>query len=237
MKQKTTTTLDNNTLAVVKILSNSDAGRLFKAVARYAADGTEESFSEGEIRILFALFKQQIDFDNAKYEKTSETNSSNAKGRNRNQSVVVAKSRRVKKTVIDDDSEEVSELTETAAESADDEEGQSESNGSEPHDGKPPESVSQASSSSVSKATAENETVARGEQDADLSFGHLESLYPRKDATDAYRHESESIWNGMNDESRRKAVAFVQGNASNGTSSLSVMFLSQFLKKQQWLTE
>ena len=91
MKQKTTTTLDNNTLAVVKILSNSDAGRLFKAVARYATDGTEESFSEGEIRILFALFKQQIDFDNAKYEKTSETNSSNAKGRNRNQSVVVAK--------------------------------------------------------------------------------------------------------------------------------------------------
>ena len=236
MKQKTTTTLDNNTLAVVHVLSNSDAGKLFKAVARYATDGTEESFSEGEIRILFALFKQQIDFDNAKYEKTSETNSSNARSRNRNTSAVAAKPRKVKKTVMDDGSEDVNDITVTAEESANDEEGQSESDGSDPYNGKPPESDNQASSSSVDRATVGNEAVAANVQDEDLSFEYLESLYPRRDATDAYRHESETIWNGMTDESRRKAIAFVQANVSDGTSSLSDLFLSQFLKRQQWLT-
>ena len=237
MKQKTTTTLDNNTLAVVHVLSNSDAGKLFKAVARYATEGIEESFTEGEIRILFALFKQQIDFDNAKYEKTSETNSSNAKGRNRNTSAVVAKSRKGKKTVTDGDAENVNDIIETAEESADDEEGQNGNDGSEPYDGKPPESGNQASYSSADKATAGNEAFAKGEQNENLSFEYLESLYPRKDATGAYRHESETVWNGMTDESRRKAIAFVQDNASNGTSSLSDMFLSQFLKRQQWLAE
>lgn len=236
MKQKTTTTLDNNTLAVVHVLSNSDAGKLFKAVARYATDGTEESFSEGEIRILFALFKQQIDFDNAKYEKTSETNSSNARSRNRNTSVVAAKARKVKKTVTDDDAENVNEITETAEELADDEEGQSESDGSEPYNGKPPKSDNQAFSSSADRAAAGNEAVAANAQDEALSFEYLESLYPRRDATDAYRHESEHIWNSMADESRRKVIAFVQTNVSDGTSSLSDLFLSQFLKRQQWLT-
>ena len=236
MKQKTTTTLDNNTLAVVHVLSNSDAGKLFKAVARYATDGTEESFSEGEIRILFALFKQQIDFDNAKYEKTSETNSSNARSRNRNQSAVAAKSRKGKKTVTDDDAEKVNEITETAEESANEEEGQSESDGSDPYNGKPPESDNQASTLSEDKATAGNEADAANAQNEGLSFEYLESLYPRRDATDAYRHESETIWNGMTDESRRKAIAFVQANVSDGTSSLSDLFLSQFLKRQQWLT-
>ena len=93
------------------------------------------------------------------------------------------------------------------------------------------------SSSSANIATAGNAAVAKGKQNENLSFEYLESLYPSKDATDTYRHESETVWNGVTDEDRRKAIAFVQDNASNGTSSLSDMFLSQFLKKQQWLTE
>lgn len=237
MKQKTTTTLENNTLAVVHVLSNSDAGKLFKAVARYATDGTEESFSEGEIRILFALFKQQIDFDNAKYEKTSETNSNNAKGRSKNTSAVVAKSRKGRKAVNDEGSEDVNDIAEIAEESADDEKGLNVSNGTEPNDGKPPESGNQASSSSADRTTVGNDAVAKGKQNENLSFEYLESLYPRKDATDAYRHESETVWNDMTDESRRNAIAFVQAKVSDGTSSLCDMFLSQFLKRQQWLAE
>lgn len=130
MKQKTTTTLDNNTLAVVSVLSNAEAGKLFKAIARYAIECIEETFEEGELRILFLLFKKQIDSDNAKHKQTSETNSSNAKGRNK----VGGKSKHEKKASVGDTSEEAVPADGDDGTSSDDD-----NDGSDINEGKPPE--------------------------------------------------------------------------------------------------
>lgn len=129
MKQKTTTTLENNTLAVVGILSNADAGKLFKAIARYATEGIEETFGEGELRVLFALFKQQVDSDNAKHKQTSETNSNNAKGRNK----VGSKSKHEKKASAGDTSKEA-----VASDGDDGTPSDDDSDGSDINEGKPP---------------------------------------------------------------------------------------------------
>ena len=259
MKQKTTTTLENNMLAVVGILSNADAGKLFKAIARYATEGIEETFGEGELRVLFALFKQQVDSDNAKHKQTSETNSNNAKGRNK----VGGKSKYEKKASVGDTSKEaVASDSDDVAPSDDD------SDGSDINEGKPPEQKEPAQPSATgdatieieavveNKAVAENEMVANGHtvaivdngitetdsendgviiKDDNLSFDVLESLYPKKDSASAYRQSSENDWNTLTVEDRRKAIAYIQKNLNDGTATFNDMFLSQFLKNKPWL--
>ena len=236
MKQKTTTTLDNNTLAVVKILSNSDAGRLFKAIARYATEGIEETFGEGELRVLFALFKQQIDSDNAKHKQTSETNSSNAKGRNK----VGGKSKHEKKASARDTSKEA-----VATDGDDGTPSDDDNDGSDINEGKPPEQKEPAQPSATRDAiveigaVAENGTVANGHTvvtsdsgiaendsenngtvalDDNLSFDVLESLYPKKDSASAYRQSSENDWNALSVEDKRKAIAYIQTNLNDGSA-------------------
>ena len=259
MKQKTTTTLDNNTLAVVSVLSNAEAGKLFKAIARYATGGIEETFEEGELRILFLLFKKQIDSDNAKHEQTSETNSSNAKGRNK----VGGKSKHEKKASAGDTSKEAVPADSDDGTSSDDD-----NDGSDINEGKPLEQKEPAQPSATrdaivetgavaeNKAVAENGTVANGHTvatsdsgiaendsenngtvalDDNLSFDVLESLYPKKDSASAYRQSSENDWNALSVEDKRKAIAYIQTNLNDGSATFNDMFLSQFLKRKPWL--
>ena len=253
MKQKTTTTLDNNTLAVVGILSNADAGKLFKAIARYATEGIEETFGEGELRVLFALFKQQIDSDNAKHKQTSETNSSNAKGRNK----VGGKSKHEKKASARDTSKEA-----VATDGDDGTPSDDDNDGSDINEGKPPEQKEPAQPSATRDAiveigaVAENGTVANGHTvvtsdsgiaendsenngtvalDDNLSFDVLESLYPKKDSASAYRQSSENDWNALSVEDKRKAIAYIQTNLNDGSATFNDMFLSLFLKRKPWL--
>ena len=259
MKQKTTTTLENNTLAVVGILSNADAGKLFKAIARYATEGIEETFGEGELRILFALFKQQVDSDNAKHKQTSETNSNNAKGRSK----VGGKSKHEKKASAGDTLKEA-----VAADGDDGTSSDDDNDGSDINEGKPPEQKEPAQPSATkdaiveieavveNKAVAENETVAKNPaiitadsgitennsendglavQEENLSFDVLESLYPKKDSASAYRQSSENDWNALSVEDKRKAIAYIQTNLNDGSATFNDMFLSQFLKRKPWL--
>lgn len=258
MKQKTTTTLDNNTLAIVSVLSNAEAGKLFKAIARYAIEGIEETFEEGELRILFLLFKKQIDSDNAKHKQTSETNSSNAKGRNK----VGGKSKHEKKASVGDTSKEAVPADGDDGTSSDDD-----NDGSDINEGKPPEQKEPAQPSATrdaivetgavaeNKAVAENGTVANGHTvatsdsgiaendsenngtvalDDNLSFDVLESLYPKKDSASAYRQSSENDWNALSVEDKRKAIAYIQTNLNDGSATFNDMFLSQFLKRKPW---
>lgn len=253
MKQKTTTTLDNNTLAVVSVLSNAEAGKLFKAIARYTIDGIEDTFEEGELRILFLLFKKQIDSDNAKHKQTSETNSSNAKGRSK----VGGKSKHEKTASAGDTSKEA-----VATSNDDDASSDDDNDGSDINEGKPPEQKEPAQPSATRDAiveigaVAENGTVANGHTvvtsdsgiaendsenngtvalDDNLSFDVLESLYPKKDSASAYRQSSENDWNALSVEDKRKAIAYIRTNQNDGSATFNDMFLSQFLKKKPWL--
>lgn len=253
MKQKTTTTLDNNTLAVVSVLSNAEAGKLFKAIARYATGGIEETFEEGELRILFLLFKKQIDSDNDKHKQTSETNSNNAKGRNK----VGGKSKHEKKASAGDSSKEAVASDGDDGTSSDDD-----NDGSDINEGKPPEQKEPAQPSATRDAiveigaVAENGTVANGHTvvtsdsgiaendsenngtvalDDNLSFDVLESLYPKKDSASAYRQSSENDWNALSVEDKRKAIAYIQTNLNDGSATFNDMFLSLFLKRKPWL--
>lgn len=258
MKQKTTTTLDNNTLAVVSVLCNAEAGKLFKAIARYAIEGIEETFEEGELRILFLLFKKQIDSDNDKHKQTSETNSNNAKGRNKGG----GKSKHEKKASAGDTSKEA-----VATSNDDDASSDDDNDGSDINEGKPPEQKEPAQPSATkdaiveieavaeNKAVAENGTVAKNPaiitadsgiennsendglavQEENLSFDVLESLYPKKDSASAYRQSSENDWNALSVEDKRKAIAYIQTNLNDSSATFNDMFLSQFLKKMPWL--
>ena len=233
MKQKTTTTLENNTLAVVGILSNADAGKLFKAIARYATEGIEETFGEGELRVLFALFKQQVDSDNAKHKQTSETNSNNAKGRNK----VGGKSKHEKKASAGDTSKEAVATSNDDGTPSDDD-----NDGSDINEGKPPEQKEPAQPFATRDAIVDNgitETDSENDgviiKDDNLSFDVLESLYPKKDSASAYRQSSENDWNTLTVEDRRKAIAYIQKNLNDGTATFNDMFLSQFLKNKPWL--
>ena len=253
MKQKTTTTLDNNTLAVVSVLSNAEAGKLFKAIARYAIEGVEETFGEGELRILFLLFKKQIDSDNDKHKQTSETNSNNAKGRNKGG----GKSKHEKKASAGDTSKEA-----VATSNDDDASSDDDNDGSDINEGKPPEQKEPAQPSATRDAiveigaVAENGTVAKNpaiitadsgiaENNSEnngtvalgdnLSFDVLESQYPKKDSASAYRQSSENDWNALSVEDKRKAIAYIQTNLNDGSATFNDMFLSQFLKRKPWL--
>lgn len=245
MKQKTTTTLDNNTLAVVGILSNPDAGKLFKAI--------EETFENGELRVLFALFKQQIDSDNAKHKQTSETNSSNAKGRNKS----AGKLKREKKAGADEEPKDAD-----VSENADEEDSGDDNDGSDVNDGKPPEQNEPPQTSESKDTIAEYVAVANKQaivgsqavvaegvetkevgsvnsvnesKEEDLSFEHLESLYPKKDAASVYRQTSESEWKALSEDGKRQAIAYVQSCLNDGFATINDMFLNQFLKKKPWL--
>lgn len=58
--------------AVVNKLSDKQAGALFKAIFNYAENGVAAGFEDGMVDVVFAMFKQDIDYNNAKYQETCE---------------------------------------------------------------------------------------------------------------------------------------------------------------------
>ncbi len=65
----------------IKILSNEDKGKLFKAIFEYQTqdfDGPEQVIEPG-IQMAFEFFKNQFELDNKKYEKTVKSRSANGK--------------------------------------------------------------------------------------------------------------------------------------------------------------
>ena len=65
----------------IKILSNEDKGKLFKAIFEYQTqdfDGSEQVIEPG-IQMAFEFFKNQFELDNKKWEKTVKARSANGK--------------------------------------------------------------------------------------------------------------------------------------------------------------
>lgn len=56
----------------VAMLSDEQAGRLFKMLLAYAEDGTVETADDQVVQIVFSLFRQQIDHDAEKYAETCQ---------------------------------------------------------------------------------------------------------------------------------------------------------------------
>lgn len=72
MAEKNSFVLQNRMNAIVAKLSDNQAGILFKAVLNYAENGVSASFKDGMVDIAFMMFKQDIDYANAKYQETCE---------------------------------------------------------------------------------------------------------------------------------------------------------------------
>ena len=66
--------------AVVDELTDEQAGKLFRGMIKYFADGTEPKF-EGVLKFVFIPIKQQIDRDAEKYSERCEKNRENIKKR------------------------------------------------------------------------------------------------------------------------------------------------------------
>ena len=71
----------DSALSVLPLLSDEDAGRAFKAAARYFSDGTEPGALSDKELILFTLMRKDIDQGQAKYEATCERNRRNGSKR------------------------------------------------------------------------------------------------------------------------------------------------------------
>lgn len=58
----------------ISMLSDEQAGKLFKAVFEYADSGTETEFEELALALMFSVFKSQIDANAEKYAEKAERN-------------------------------------------------------------------------------------------------------------------------------------------------------------------
>ena len=72
MADKNSFVLQSRMGAVVAKLSDKQAGALFKAIFEYAENGTLVNFDDGMVDIAFTMFRQDIDYTNAKYQETCE---------------------------------------------------------------------------------------------------------------------------------------------------------------------
>ncbi len=64
-----------------ELLSDEQAGRLIKALLRYAIDGTAPDFADDiAIRMLFSILQKQVDRDFEKYERLCRKRSEAGRG-------------------------------------------------------------------------------------------------------------------------------------------------------------
>lgn len=87
MAQKNSFVLQSRMGAVVNKLSDKQAGALFKAIFNYAENGVAAGFEDGMVDVVFAMFKQDIDYNADKYAETCKRNAANGKlgGRPKNE--------------------------------------------------------------------------------------------------------------------------------------------------------
>jgi len=69
-------------LGAMRKLSDAECGRLFRALLLYSS-GEQPDNLQGREELLFDVFAQQIDRDEARYQKKCETNKANGSGRMR----------------------------------------------------------------------------------------------------------------------------------------------------------
>ncbi len=75
---------------------------------------------------------------------------------------------------------------------------------------------------------------ANTETSEPLSFGQMEAVYPKKDATADYRNASINHWNALDAIGRQSAYFFVETFKKSFTSADGMPFLSQYLKAAPW---
>ncbi len=77
--QKNSFVLQTRLNAIVTKLSDKQAGILFKSILNYAENGIKANFEDGMVDVVFEMVRQDIDYNNRKYEETCVRNSSNGK--------------------------------------------------------------------------------------------------------------------------------------------------------------
>lgn len=73
-------------------LEDKDAGQIAKAIARYAEEGKEPSFSNSLLKAFFTLFREQIDEQRNAYEQRRVVNTQNAQRKSVKKRVATKKS-------------------------------------------------------------------------------------------------------------------------------------------------
>lgn len=73
-------------------LEDKDAGQIAKAIARYAEEGKELSFSNSLLKAFFTLFREQIDEQRNAYEQRRVVNTQNAQRKSVKKRVATKKS-------------------------------------------------------------------------------------------------------------------------------------------------
>lgn len=76
---KTNFILYKDSKEVINLLSDEQAGKLFKAIFNYVEDRTELETKDGMLKIAFAQIKVTLERDLIKYKKTVERNRENGK--------------------------------------------------------------------------------------------------------------------------------------------------------------
>ena len=61
-------------LKELEMLTDDECGKLFKALMQYVIDGTEIEAESLPLKLMFSVFKSQIDNNGEKYQKKKETN-------------------------------------------------------------------------------------------------------------------------------------------------------------------
>ncbi len=79
MARKKSFILYTDSAKQVALLSDAQAGLLFKAILEYARTGEEGSFSDGMVNMLYSILTSQMARDAAKYEEICEKRRENAR--------------------------------------------------------------------------------------------------------------------------------------------------------------
>jgi hypothetical protein len=67
--------------------------------------------------------------------------------------------------------------------------------------------------------------------DESLPLESIEGVYPK---LGTYRDESLSIWESFSEETKRKAIGFVQTYISQTPNAIDQMYLNRYLKTEPW---
>lgn len=68
----------------LEMLTDEECGKLFKGIVHYASDGTELETNSLALKLMFSVFKSQIDDNGEKYQKKKEANAEYYKKRKEN---------------------------------------------------------------------------------------------------------------------------------------------------------
>ena len=82
-----------------------------------------------------------------------------------------------------------------------------------------------------SQQIADDVTETSDVIDKSLPLETIEAVYPK---LGTYRDESLSIWESFSEETKRKAIGFVQTYISQTSNAIDQMYLNRYLKTEPW---